>query len=163
MSFRLAALVPFAAILALAFPVGAQDVCTEFLEEHPDDPAWETACLEYLESIHPGEPTSEPGALAQSQSAEGGQSEASSSVAIGVDGPVNMSNGDTIGEAVQEELFIAIDPNDAMRLLGASKTGPVFDRLFSARSDDGGDEWTPAFIAEPPGEPPAMASGGSDP
>lgn len=134
------ALVPLIVALVTPNSLLAQNVCVEFMENHPDDSGWHKACIDYLESI-PSAPTP-LGQIGQSMMGM-------DSPMLHVETPRNMavaSCGGTGFADNQNEIFIAKDPN-SNRVFAISKKDSQ-DRLFAAYSDDAGCNWTPSYIAD---------------
>jgi hypothetical protein len=128
------------AVLCIAPPATAQDVCIGFLENHSQDAAWAKACIDFLEGLPTG-----------SMLAAGSQSQ--QSMGMGASGlfaetPTNASVTTLGGNGAplsQQELMIATDPPTGRVFVVAQDES--LDHLFAAYSDDLGDSWMSREIA----------------
>ena len=128
------------ALVALAFARGAaaQEICLAFLE-HPQDPAWEKACLDELAKMPQG---GMPFAGEQSQ-----QSMGMGSLDWKPYNASAMTCGGQGWTGSQNEIMLAIDPaSNPVRLFAISRSEPD-DHLFAAYSDGGGCNWTRYSLA----------------
>jgi len=112
------------------------DVCMEFLTSHLEDADWMEVCIGALQNnVEPSSALSpETGAAALSTLSIPG-------LTCGPDAesPVNVNMSKL--QATQNEVSIAVDPNQPNRLFAFSNSDPIGTGLFAAYSTDGGGTW----------------------